>query len=132
MDRHVARLKWIAGFDMEDLVGAILQRGTWFSIGLLLASAILRRSPAYRHAGVEAPLQGINVLDLVLDDLPRVADSVFWSSGLAHLGVIVLMLIPYVRVLASVFYFACVERSGRHVVLTGVVAAVLTYIVFLG
>ena len=132
MDRHQARLKWIASFDMEDLVGWILQRGTWFSIGLLLASAILRRSSAYWHAGADPPLQGTNVLHLLLADLRGMATPRFWTSGLAHLGVVVLMLIPYLRVLASVFYFACVERSGRHVLLTGVVAAVLTYIVFLG
>lgn len=132
MDRHQARLKWIASFDMEDLVGWILQRGTWFSIGLLLASAILRRSSAYWHAGADPPLQGTNVLHLLLADLRGMATPRFWPSGLAHLGIALLMLTPYVRVLASVFYFAWVERSGRHALLTGSVALMLTYIVFLG
>jgi uncharacterized membrane protein len=41
------------------------------------------------------------------------------------------MLTPYIRVLASLLYFAFVERNRKYTVFTGFVFAVLTYSLFL-
>jgi len=47
-----------------------------------------------------------------------------------NVGLAVLMLTPYARVLASVLYFALVERSAKYTIFTGFVLAVLTYSLF--
>ena len=50
---------------------------------------------------------------------------------LINLGIALLMLTPYVRVLASTFYFALAERNPKYTLFTGFVLAVLTYSLFL-
>jgi uncharacterized membrane protein len=50
---------------------------------------------------------------------------------LINMGIAVLMLTPFVRVLASVFYFALVERNWKYTLFTGFVLCVLTYSLFL-
>jgi uncharacterized membrane protein len=41
------------------------------------------------------------------------------------------MFTPYVRVLASLFYFAVVARNWKYTLFTGFVLTVLTYSLFL-
>ncbi|MGZ3606158.1 MAG: DUF1634 domain-containing protein, partial [Thermodesulfobacteriota bacterium] len=48
-----------------------------------------------------------------------------------NMGIAVLMLTPFVRVLASVFYFAFAERNWKYTLFTGFVLGVLTYSLFL-
>ena len=50
---------------------------------------------------------------------------------MVNMGMAVLMLTPFVRVLASVFYFALVERNWKYTLFTGFVLGVLTYTLFL-
>ena len=50
---------------------------------------------------------------------------------LVSLGIITLLLTPYVRVLASFVLFAFVERNAKYAVFTGFVLAVLSYSLFL-
>ena len=50
---------------------------------------------------------------------------------LVNLGIAVLLLTPYVRVLASMLYFALVERNLKYGVFTAFVLVVLTYSLFL-
>jgi uncharacterized membrane protein len=47
------------------------------------------------------------------------------------MGIGVLMLTPFVRVLASVFYFAFVEHNWKYTLFTAFVLSVLTYSLFL-
>jgi uncharacterized membrane protein len=51
---------------------------------------------------------------------------------LVNLGIGVLLLTPYVRVLASLVYFATVERDPKYALFTAFVLAVLTYSLLLG
>jgi uncharacterized membrane protein len=46
-------------------------------------------------------------------------------------GIVVLLLTPYVRVLASMLYFAAVEHNLKYTLFTGFVFSVLTYSLFL-
>jgi uncharacterized membrane protein len=46
---------------------------------------------------------------------------------LVNLGIAVLMLTPYVRVLASMLYFMLVERNLKYGLFTAFVLAMLTY-----
>ena len=128
---RVARAVWIAKFDMEALVSALLRYGTLLSIGFTGVGLLCRIGGA-PQAAVDAHLQGNNLLQFMLADLHRVGSQEPAAVGLTHVGIAALLLTPYVRVLASTCYFAFVERSGRHAVLTGLVLATLTYILFLG
>jgi len=49
---------------------------------------------------------------------------------LINLGIAVLILTPYVRILASVLYFAFVARNWKYTLFTASVLGVLTYSLF--
>jgi uncharacterized membrane protein len=42
-------------------------------------------------------------------------------------AVVILLLTPYLRVLASVVFFAAIEHDSKYTTFTGLVFAVLTY-----
>jgi uncharacterized membrane protein len=50
---------------------------------------------------------------------------------LTNLGIATLVFTPYVRALASMFYFVFVERNRTYTLFTGFVLTVLTYSLFL-
>ena len=127
----VARAKWIADFDMEHLIGSILSRGMLLSAALIMAGVLLQWM-GLGQASLVAMLQGTNALHLVVSDLHRIGLAGFWPTLLIHGGIVVLFYTPYVRVVASMAYFACVHRSWPHVLFSSLVFAVLTYILFLG
>ena len=129
--RDAAHAKWIAGFDMEDLISTILRSGIVLSSGLILAGLILTWSGT-GHVSAEHHLYGTNLLQFVLADFRRIGTPSVWSSVLIHVGLVVLLLTPYLRVAASVLYFATVARSWKRALLSGLVFATLTYLLFLG
>ncbi|MBI3321909.1 MAG: DUF1634 domain-containing protein [Candidatus Omnitrophica bacterium] len=129
--RRSARVKWIADFDLEALMSAILRSGTLLSIGLVLVGIALR-SAQEGFRGFAEPLRGTNVFQFLRADLRLLHAPERWPVALAHLGVAALMLTPYVRVLATMLYVTCVQRSGKHAILASLVLLTLTYIVFLG
>ena len=47
------------------------------------------------------------------------------------LGLAALLLTPFVRVLASMLYFAVAERNGKYAAFTGFVLVTLSYSLFL-
>ncbi len=129
--KDAARAKWIASFDMEDLIGSILGRGTILSVSLIMAGVILQW--AGMHQGADAStIQGTNAFHFILADLPRIRSITFWPTLLIHWGIAVLLYTPYVRVAASVLYFASVHHSWKHMLLGSLVLAALTYILFFG
>ncbi len=130
MIKRAARKQWIARFDMEALVSAILRQGMVLSLGLISAGVALRYA-SDRTVGFEDHLRGTNVLQFLLADIHQVASPRFWPSAVAHVGIAVLLLIPYLRVLASMLYFVFVERSRVHALLTGLVLLTLTYILLI-
>ena len=128
---NVRRAKWIASFDMEDLISLILSRGMILGVGCILAGVLLH----WMGLGEGIPattIQGINVFHFVLADLPRMGSVPFWPTLLIHMGIAILLYMPYVRVAASVVYFACIQRSWKHAYLESLVLAILTYILFFG
>ena len=128
---RAARAIWVAKVDMEALISAMLRWGILLSVGLTMAG-LLCRGRATPEAGVSAPLQGENLFHLILADWHRAGSPGQWPVVLMHGGIAVLFLAPYGRVVISTLYFACVERSGRHAVLTGLVLLLVTYMLFFG
>jgi len=51
-------------------------------------------------------------------------------ESLVDLGIAVLLLTPYLRVIASMIHFLIVERDPKYVLITGFVGGVLTYSLF--
>ena len=129
--RNVARAKWVASFDMEDLISLILRSGMVMTIGFVLAGLALRWA-GMGGGEVDETLQGTNVLQFMLADFRLAGSPRFWPQGLTHLGVAALLLTPAIRVGASLCYFACVQRRWEHALLNGLVLATLTYILFFG
>ena len=123
--RPVDRAQWLARFDMEHLVGAILQNGMLVSMALI-AAGVIGRWLAHDRIAWDPSLQAKSLPLLVWADLQRLDTPAAWPLLLVHLGIATLMLTPYLRVVASLIYFILVERSWKHAMFTGVVLALLT------
>ncbi len=128
-NRHAWQAR-VARFDMEVLVGYILQ------IGVLVSMALIALGMAWRWwntgaLGLEYTLAGMSFFEFVLSDLHQVFAGMFRPRLLVNLGIATLMLTPYVRVFASMLYFAIVARNGKYTLFTAFVFAVLTYSLFL-
>ena len=116
--------------DMESLVGYILLTGVLLSVVLLMVGFIWRwvRVGSLRF---EHSIVGMNFFEFILSTLRGMASQAFRPRLFLNMGIGVLMLTPFVRVLASVFYFAFVEHNWKYTLFTGFVLGVLTYSLFL-
>ena len=117
-------------FDMEILIGYILLVGVLLSVALLAIGLIWRweRSGNLRF---QHTIVGMNFFEFVLMSLRQMGSHELRPRVMLNMGVAVLMLTPFVRVLASACYFALVQRNWKYTLFTGFVLAVLTYSLFL-
>jgi hypothetical protein len=76
-------------------------------------------------------LAGTTVFQLLAIDVRQVAAGAWRPRLLVNLGLAALLLTPYTRVLASMVYFALVERDRKYVAFTAFVLFTLTYSLFL-
>ncbi|MBU0496196.1 MAG: DUF1634 domain-containing protein [Chloroflexi bacterium] len=116
--------------DIETPVGYILLGGVVTSVALVVVGL------AWHWATVgelqfEYPLAGMNLFEFVLADVQQLLAGTVRPRVLINMGLAVLMLTPYVRVLISMLYFALAERNRKYALFTGLVFAVLTYSLFL-
>jgi uncharacterized membrane protein len=128
--RRQAATKHTARFDMEIVVGYILLVGVLVSM-VLVTAGLVWRWIATGHLGLDYSIGGMNLFEFVLADTRQVAADAVRPRLLVNLGIAALMLTPYARVLASMLYFAFVERNGKYTLFTGFVFTVLTYSLFL-
>lgn len=112
---------------METLVSIILRNGILLSTGLIVAALVVygRKKGAIDFGD---NIQARSITHLLKDDLYRVKAPWLHPPVLIHLSVAMLMLTPYARVVASMFYFVGVERNWKHALLTGIVLVILTII----
>ncbi len=117
-------------FEMDTLVGTILQDGVLLSLGLILAGMCWRW---LRTGGLALDYQitGVNLFQFVVDEVRLALDGSVRPRLLINLGIAVLMLTPFIRVAASVVYFMGVLRNWKYTLFTAVVLTVLTYSLFL-
>lgn len=125
--RNSTHAKWLAGFDMEDLVSSILRNGMLISMGLIGTGMVLWRL-GRSHVSFGYNLQAKSVPELLFKDLRQIGSPEQWPTLLVHLGIAVLLLTPYLRVVASTIYFAWVEHRWKQALLTSFVLIVLTVI----
>ncbi len=119
-----------SGFDMEVLVGYVLLVGVLLSVALITTGLIWHAVTAHQ-LGFEFTLGGTNLFRFALTELHRLAARSLRPRLLIGLGIIILLLTPYVRVLASMIYFALVAHNWKYTLFTAFVLSVLTYSLFL-
>ncbi len=116
--------------DMETLVGYILLTGVLLSVALL-AVGFVWRWMRVGNLRFEHSIVGMNFFEFISSTLQLMASQAFRPRLFLNMGIGVLMLTPFVRVLVSVFYFAFVEHNWKYTLFTAFVLSVLTYSLFL-
>lgn len=115
--------------DAEAVVGYTLMTGVLLSLALVTAGLVW-------HAVVHGSLQfdytlpGTNVADFLRTDVEQTTSAAARPRLLVNWGIAVLLLTPYVRVLASMAYFALIERDWKYTAFTAFVLGTLTYSLF--
>ncbi len=118
------------GVDIEILVGSLLLGGVLLSISLILIGL----SWHWVRTGnleLDYTIAEMNLFQFVITDVRLLVSDTVRPRLFINLGIAVLMLTPYVRVLVSMFYFAFVEQNWTYSLFTGFVLSVLTYSLFL-
>jgi len=117
-------------FEMETLVGYLLTIGVILSMALIVAGLIWQWLSLH-NLQLNYTLSGVNLLGFAVSDFHQLVAGAIGPRLLLNSGIIVLLLTPYFRVLASMVYFAAVERNLKYTLFTGFVLTVLTYSLFL-
>lgn len=111
---------------MDTLVGGVLLAGVATSL-VLIAAGMLWHWAATGSGRLDYSIGGTNLVGFVVDDARALAAGSLRPRALVNLGIAVLLLTPYVRVLASLCYFALAERDWQYTAITACVLAVLTW-----
>ena len=127
---HEMETKTAAHLAMEILIGYILL------VGVLLSTILLIIGLAWHwartgHLRFEYPIVGMNLFEFISLDVRQIVSGPFRPMLIVNLGIAVVMFTPYIRVLASMLYFAWVERNQKYTLFTGFVLTALTYSLFL-
>jgi uncharacterized membrane protein len=115
---------------MDVLVGTILLAGVLLSMILVVVGMFWK----WKHTGsvqVNYPLKGMNLFQLVVQEIHLTVHGDLRPRLFINLGIVVLMLTPYLRVMASVGYFFSVLKNWKYTLFTSIVLIVLTYSLFL-
>lgn len=116
--------------DMDTLVGYILLDGVVLSMSLVLIGLAWR----YLITGrmwFDYEIVGMNLFQFVVSEVRMAALGQIRPRLLVSLGIAVLMLTPYLRVVASMVYFMVVAKNWKYTLFTSIVLIVLTYSLFL-
>jgi uncharacterized membrane protein len=116
----------VARFDMEVLVGLILLGGVLLSLALVVTGVVWRWVTT-GHPGFDYSIAGADLFGFIVQDIRQLAAKEMRPRLLVNLGIAALMLTPYLRVAASMVYFAFAERNWKYTVFTGFVFSLLTY-----
>lgn len=117
-------------FDMDAIVGYILLIGVLISLALVIAALIWR----WANTGAlsfDYRITGMNLFQLVLKETRLATQGALRPRLLLSLGIAMLMLTPYIRVLASMVYFMAALKNWKYSIFTAVVLLTLTYSLFL-
>jgi uncharacterized membrane protein len=115
---------------MEILIAYILLVGVLLSTVLLVIGLTWHWAQT-GHLRFEYPIMGMNLFEFISLDIRQIAFGPFRPKLIVNLGIAVVMFTPYARVLASMLYFALVDRNQKYTLFTGFVLIALTYSLFL-
>jgi uncharacterized membrane protein len=115
---------------LETLVFAILAGGLLLSVALILVG-LMWEWTGQGTLNVDHPaISAVNVrglLETIVTGSPGgLSPPVLLSAGIA-----VLLMTPYVQVLAALLFFTFRDRNYRFSAITGIVAVMLTWVLFL-
>jgi uncharacterized membrane protein len=118
-------------FDMEALVGTILFVGVIASIAFII-TGVAWNWLVTGSLGFDYLIAGENFFGFLLRSISQLFDgSPVQPHELISLGIVTLMLTPFLRVAASFVYFAVAEKNWKFSLITLIVLVVLTYSLFL-
>jgi uncharacterized membrane protein len=117
-------------FDMDAIVGYILLIGVLISL-VLVTAALLWRWTETGTLAFDYKLAGMNLFQLIVDDVRLATRGALRPRLLMSLGIAMLMLTPFIRVLASMVYFMAALKNWKYSVFTAIVLLTLTYSLFL-
>ena len=112
--------------DMDKLIGYVLLGGVLLSVALIAVGVIWNLIET-GTMNVSYLIRGTNLAEFVATTITDAVSGSAGSRTVLDLGICTLLLTPFVRVLASVVYFAVAERNWKYTVFTAIVLAVLTY-----
>jgi uncharacterized membrane protein len=115
---------------MDLLLGYVLLGGVVLSMALIVAGLIWRFLRV-GHFSLDHKLSGMNLFEFLAEEIRTAASGQLRPRTLVDGGIAVLMLTPYVRVLASVFYFMMGLKNWKYTVFTGIVLGILTFSLFI-
>ena len=116
--------------EMDVLVGYILLGGVLLSMALIVVGLIWK----YVQTGgvhLDYELAGMNLFQFVVSEVHLAVLREVRPRLLINMGIAVLMLTPFFRVLASMVYFLVVLKNWKYTVFTLFVLLVLTGSLFL-
>lgn len=117
--------------DMEALVGTILLAGVLTSMALIVVGVVWNLI-ANSTLALDYSISGENFFSFLVQSFRQLfAGEGVRPPQLISLGIVVLMLTPFLRVAASFVYFLVAERNWKFSVITLIVLGVLTYSLFL-
>ncbi len=118
MERSKAR-------DMEAILSRVLAGGVIASFALILAGLVYAYAVGGSHA-LESPIVSGNFLAFATQEISLLVSGDLAPRTLVTLGILTLLLTPYVRVVSSVLLFGLRERDGKFTLITLFVLSVLT------
>ena len=116
--------------DMDLLVGYILLIGVLLSIALVLA-ALIWRWMLTGNVEFDYQLSGMNFFELVVNEVKLAVHGALRPRLLLTLGIVALMLTPFIRVMVSMVYFMVALKNWKYSIFTAFVLLTLTYSLFL-
>ena len=116
--------------DMDLLVGYILLIGVLLSVLLILA-ALIWKWKVTGNVEFDYSLSGMNFFQMARYELGLAAADAVRPRLLLSLGILVLMLTPFIRVLVSMVYFMIGLKNWKYTLFTAFVLVMLTYSLFL-
>ncbi len=116
--------------DMDLIVGYILLVGVLVSIALILV-ALIWKWKLTGNIEFEFNLSGVNFFEIASHEFWLAASGALSPRLMLGLGILTLMLTPFVRVLVSMIYFMVALRNWKYTLFTAFVLVVLTYSLFL-
>lgn len=116
--------------DMDLLVGYILLVGVLLSLLLILVALVWKWSLT-GTVDFDYNLSGLNFFQLATREVRLAAAGALNPRLMLSLGILVLMMTPFIRVLVSMVYFIVALRNWKYTLFTAFVLVMLTYSLFL-
>ncbi len=115
---------------MDTLVGAVLLDGVIVSVVLIVAGVIWHWIK-WGELDITYTIPPTDLFGLVTTELRELAAGQLRPRLLVSLGIVALLLTPYLRVLVSLLFFTLAAHNWKYSLFTGFVLVVLTYSLFL-